>query len=92
MKLGRVLDVPRNPFDVMDVPHPNDNEVRAFAACTTLEGPAHDQNAGLWTNASDGARMALSREAGRADGTVARTLQSQAMPRINGNRGALNSE
>ncbi len=38
----------RNPFGVMDVPDPNDAEVRAFAATATLEAGADDDNASPW--------------------------------------------
>ena len=38
----------RNPFGVMDVPDPNDAEVRAFAAIATLDATADDDNAGAW--------------------------------------------
>ncbi|CAN5407796.1 hypothetical protein BH11PSE4_BH11PSE4_14940 [soil metagenome] len=44
----------RNPFLVMDVPAPDDAEVQAFAASTTLAGDAADVNAGLWSNAVAG--------------------------------------
>jgi hypothetical protein len=43
----------RNPFDVMDVPDPNDQDVLAFAAGATLEGAADDENAKAWAAASD---------------------------------------
>jgi hypothetical protein len=39
----------RNPFDVMDVPDPNDQEVMAFAAGATLAGASDDENAKAWT-------------------------------------------
>jgi hypothetical protein len=39
----------RNPFDVMDVPNPNDQEVLEFAASTELAGTADDENAKVWT-------------------------------------------
>jgi hypothetical protein len=38
----------RNPFDVMDVPDPNDAEVQAFAATATLDARADDDNAATW--------------------------------------------
>jgi hypothetical protein len=44
----------RNPFDVMDVPGPDDDEVRAFAAGVSLVGAADDENAPTWANVSDG--------------------------------------
>jgi hypothetical protein len=38
----------RNPFGVMDVPDPNDEEVAAFAANASLAGSADDENAKNW--------------------------------------------
>ncbi len=38
----------RNPFDVMDVPNPNDQEVQEFATRTKLEGALDDENAKAW--------------------------------------------
>ena len=38
----------RNPFNVMDVPSPNDPEVVAFAAGATLAGTPDDENAKAW--------------------------------------------
>ena len=38
----------RNPFGVMDVPDPNDADVQAFAATTTLDASADDDNASAW--------------------------------------------
>lgn len=38
----------RNPFGVMDVPDPNDQEVMQFAATATLEGSSDDENAATW--------------------------------------------
>ncbi len=43
----------RNPFDVMDVPNPNDQEVLEFAAGAKLAGTSDDENAKAWTPASD---------------------------------------
>jgi hypothetical protein len=43
----------RNPFGVMDVPHPGDCEVEDFAAGVTLEGAADDDNAGDWAYNGD---------------------------------------
>jgi len=43
----------RNPFGVMDVPHPDDQEVLAFAAGATLAGAADDENAKAWAAVSD---------------------------------------
>ena len=39
----------RNPFNVMDVPTPHDEEVIAFAAATTLAGGSDDDNASRWS-------------------------------------------
>lgn len=39
----------RNPFDVMDVPNPNDPEVLEFAAGAELAGAEDDANAKPWT-------------------------------------------
>jgi hypothetical protein len=41
-------DGTRNPFDVMDVPNPNDQEVLEFAAVTSLAGTSNDENARAW--------------------------------------------
>jgi hypothetical protein len=38
----------RNPFGVMDVPDPNDQEVMQFADTATLEGSSDDENAATW--------------------------------------------
>jgi hypothetical protein len=38
----------RNPFGVMDVPEPNDEEVTAFATGASLAGSADDENAKNW--------------------------------------------
>jgi hypothetical protein len=43
----------RNPFDVMDVPNPNDQEVLKFAAGAKLAGTSDDENAKAWTAPSD---------------------------------------
>jgi hypothetical protein len=43
----------RNPFDVMDVPDPNDQEVLEFAAGATLAGTSDDENAQAWVAVSD---------------------------------------
>jgi hypothetical protein len=43
----------RNPFDVMDVPNPNDQEVLEFAAGAKLAGTSDDENARAWTAPSD---------------------------------------
>jgi hypothetical protein len=41
----------RNPFDVMDVPHPDDQEVQEFAARAKLAGTTDDENAKAWSAA-----------------------------------------
>src|SRR5262249_24693878 len=38
----------RNPFEVMDVPNPNDQQVFEFAAVIKLAGSSHDENARAW--------------------------------------------
>jgi hypothetical protein len=43
----------RNPFHVMDVPNPNDEEGREFAAGAKLVGTADDDNAKAWAILSD---------------------------------------
>jgi hypothetical protein len=39
----------RNPFDVMDVPNPDDQDVLKFAAGVTLTGTSDDENGKAWT-------------------------------------------
>jgi hypothetical protein len=39
----------RNPFGVMDVPSPDDEEVTAFAGRTVIDGSADDDNAVAWS-------------------------------------------
>src|SRR5215213_2980077 len=39
----------RNPFGVMDVPHPNDDDVTQFARNTMPEDSAADENAKSWS-------------------------------------------
>jgi hypothetical protein len=43
----------RNPFDVMDVPDPNDRDVLEFAAGAKLAVTSDDENAKAWTTPSD---------------------------------------
>jgi len=43
----------RNPFDVMDVPNPDDQEALEFAASTKLPGTPDDENARAWATASE---------------------------------------
>jgi hypothetical protein len=40
----------RNPFDVMDVPNPSDQQVLEFAAVTSVTGSSDDENAKAWAN------------------------------------------
>jgi len=67
----------RNPFGVMDVPDPNDEEVTQFASSTTLEGSTDDENATAWSTAeSSDQHVAIegswsSRWNGGADPTIA---------------------
>jgi hypothetical protein len=42
----------RNPFGVMDVPNPNDQEVLEFAARAKLAATSDDENAKAWAAAS----------------------------------------
>jgi hypothetical protein len=42
----------RNPFGVMDVPNPNDQEVVEFAASAKLRGSPEDENAKAWNTVS----------------------------------------
>jgi hypothetical protein len=44
----------RNPFGVMDVPTPNDEEVTQFARTATLDGSTDDENATAWSVADSG--------------------------------------
>src|SRR5262245_58222356 len=65
----------RNPFDVMDVPNPNDQEVHAFAAGPKLAGTSDDENAKDWTTRDDSNLHAIegawsSRWNGGADPTI----------------------
>jgi hypothetical protein len=46
----------RNPFNVMDVPAPDDQEVTEFAAGAKLDGSADDENATAWATVSDRGR------------------------------------
>jgi hypothetical protein len=66
----------RNPFDVMDVPNPNDEEVLDFAAGARLTGSSDDENAKSWTAPSGHAQHGAieghwsSRWNGGADPTI----------------------
>jgi hypothetical protein len=67
----------KNPFGVMDVPSPNDEEVTQFAAVATLDGSAEDDNAENWSQVdSAGQQHSIlgnwsSRWNGGADPTIA---------------------
>jgi hypothetical protein len=52
---GDVSAQARNPFGVMDVPAPNDDEVTRFAGSTAQEQTADDDNGKMWIT-SDGSR------------------------------------
>jgi len=43
----------RNPFGVMDVPSPDDQQAQDFAGRTTLAGSPDDENATAWATAGD---------------------------------------
>jgi hypothetical protein len=66
----------RNPFDVMDIPEPNDEEVLEFAAGAKLAGTSDDENAKAWTAPGDNAQYGTiegdwsSRWNGGADPTI----------------------
>ncbi|WP_192257395.1 hypothetical protein [Mesorhizobium caraganae] len=65
----------RNPFDVMDVPNPGDQEVMDFASGATLSGSTNDENAAAW-GGNRGSHDAIegnwsSRWNGGADPTIA---------------------
>ena len=65
----------RNPFGVMDVPDPNDEQVTQFAESATLEGSADDDNATAWSTTNDGNHHTIqgnwsSRWNGGADPTI----------------------
>lgn len=87
----------RNPFGVMDVPDPDDEEVRQFAGSTTLEESADDENAKPWCSAGNGNQHDMvegrwsSRWNGGADPTIPgdaanKWKQGQADARITGER------
>jgi hypothetical protein len=87
----------RNPFGVMDVPDPNDDEVTLFAGSATLEPSADDENAKPWSSADiSGQHDTIegnwsSRWNGGADPTIAgdaanKWKQGQAEARIAGDR------
>jgi hypothetical protein len=87
----------RNPFGVMDVPDPNDQEVMQFAGVATLEGSSDDENAAAWGTAGRTTRYDTiegdwsSRWNGGADPTIAgdaadKWKQGRAKARIIGDR------
>jgi hypothetical protein len=45
----------RNPYGVMDVPNPNDQEVVEFAANAKLDGSTDDENGSTWGTVSENA-------------------------------------
>jgi len=47
----------RNPFGVMDVPDPNDADVKAFAAGALIEASPDDENAKAWGTLGDSGRF-----------------------------------
>jgi hypothetical protein len=75
----------RNPFGVMDVPNPNDQEVLEFATRAKLAGTSDEENAKAWTAPSD-LITTRSKEIGPAGGMAERTPRSREMPRTNGNK------
>lgn len=75
----------RNPFNVMDVPNPDDREVQEFAASAKLEEPRTMKTQRLGGHAT-AINMTRSKEIGPADGTVAWTARSRETPGTNGNR------
>lgn len=66
----------RNPYGVMDVPNPNDQEVLHFAGDAFLDGSPDDENASAWADArTSAARHSIegewySRWNGGADPTI----------------------
>lgn len=65
--------ISRNPFGVMDVPHPNDSEVQTFAATQNPAGGDDDDNASPWTGVGRNEPIEgpwLSRWNGGADPTI----------------------
>jgi hypothetical protein len=87
----------RNPFCVIDVPDPNDQEVMQFAGVATLEGSSDDENAAAWGTAGGTTQYDTiegdwsSRWNGGADPTIAgdaadKWKQGRAKARIIGDR------
>lgn len=77
--------MPRNPFNVMDVPDPNDEDVKAFAAGAALDASAQDDNAKAWAIAN-GPTPLPSKGIGPAGGMAAWIRRSRAMPRRTGSK------
>ncbi|SDJ81849.1 hypothetical protein SAMN05216338_106726 [Bradyrhizobium sp. Rc2d] len=85
----------RNPFGTMDVPSPDDSEVRAYAATASLSGDAADVNAAAWASVASPSDPLegwwQSRWNGGADPTIAgdapdRWKQGRAEIRVTGSR------
>jgi hypothetical protein len=87
----------RNPFGVMDVPDPNDEEVMQFAAGVALEDSPDDDNAKAWSTPDENSRYPSiegdwsSRWNGGADPTIPddaadKWKQGRAEARITGER------
>lgn len=86
----------RNPFGVVDVPDPNDQEVMDFAAMVKLDGAAQDDNAAGWVSGSGNSTDTIegvwsSRWNGGADPTIPHDApdkwkQGRAEVRIAGDR------
>jgi hypothetical protein len=76
----------RNPFDVMDVPNPNDQEVQEFATGITLEGTPDDGNARHKVPSNIAVNPTPSKDVGPAGGMGVRTPRSPGIAQTNGNR------
>jgi hypothetical protein len=84
------FDEVRNPFDVMDVPDPDDQEVQAFAAGATLAGTADDENAQAWGTAGRGRHDVIEGEwFSRWKGGVDPTIPGDAKDKWKEGRGEL---
>lgn len=77
--------MPRNPFNVMDVPDPNDEDVKAFAAGAAFAASAQDDNAKAWRSSTVPIPLP-SKDIGPAGGMAAWIRQSRAMPRRTGSK------
>jgi hypothetical protein len=71
---ARVTGRVRNPFGVMDVPAPEDEDVKAFAAATVLDGGDDDVNAPAWAGRGEH----------RPGGNAGETLEGRWASRWNG--------